>query len=98
MDTTVVSEPNIPVVMELPSSLVERAERLVERGLARDRDALLTAAIEDFIARLEERLTVDAELLAMANDAEFQALNLRIAEEFAGSDYQALQEGEDEAR
>ena len=88
----------IQLVVTMPFSLLERAQRLVERGYARNRDTLLAAAIEAFIAKLEERIAADAQLLAMANDPDFQSLNLKIAEEFAGSDYQALKEGEDEAR
>ena len=89
---------DIQLVISLPLQLIEKVEGLVEQGYARNRDVLLAAAIESFIVRLEERNAVDAELLAMANDPEFQSLNLQVAEEFSGSDYQALKEDEHEAR
>jgi len=76
----------IPMVISLPFELLERTERLVERGLADNRDSLLRTAIEKFIDELEERSSIDAELAAMAEDEDFQALNRQVAAEFAASD------------
>jgi metal-responsive CopG/Arc/MetJ family transcriptional regulator len=89
---------DVQLVVTLPFELLERTERLIERGYARSRDTLLATAIEHFIAQLEERIDTDAQLLAMADDQDFQTLNLQIAEEFAESDYQSLKIGDDEAR
>lgn len=88
---------DIQLVVTLPFDLLERTERLVERGYARNRDTLLTAAIEKFIAQLEEQIAVDADLLTMSADSDFQTLNLQIAEAFSESDYQALRDDENEA-
>ena len=80
---TVQRADTIPMVISLPFELLERTERLVERGLADNRDSLLRTAIEKFIDELEERSSVDAELAAMAEDEDFQALNRQVAAEFA---------------
>jgi len=81
----------IPMVISLPFELLERTERLVERGLADNRDSLLRTAIEKFIDELEERSSIDAELAAMAEDEDFQALNRQVAAEFAASDSTPIQ-------
>ncbi len=80
---TVQRADTIPMVISLPFELLERTERLVERGLADTRDSLLRTAIEKFIDELEERSSIDAELAAMAEDEDFQALNRQVAAEFA---------------
>lgn len=79
----------IQMVINLPFDLLERAERLVERGLAENRESLLRAAIERFIAELEERISIEFQFAGMADDTEFQTLNLQVAAEFAVSDYEA---------
>lgn len=95
---TVQRADTIPMVISLPFELLERTERLVERGLADNRDSLLRIAIEKFIDELEVRSSIDAELAAMADDEDFQALNRQVAAEFAASDYEALRVDENETR
>lgn len=88
----------IQTVISLPFDLLERTERLIAQGFAANRESLLQTAIEKFIADLEERISIDAQFADMAEDVAFQALNLQITEEFAGSDYEALRLIEDETR
>jgi len=73
----------------LPSDLVERAQRMVDVGLARSRNALIVAALEHFVEHLE-RQVIDAQFAAMADDEAYHTLNLDLADEFAESDWEAL--------
>jgi len=95
---TIQKADTIQMVISLPFELLERTERLVDQGLAGNREALLRAAIERFVTELEERISIETRFSEMAEDAEFQALNLQVAEEFAISDYEAFKLGENETR
>jgi len=54
---------------------------------------LITAALGYFLDYLE-RQAIDAQFAAMADDEDYHALNLVLAEEFAASDWEAFELGE----
>lgn len=89
----------VRTTVDLPSTVKERIEQALERGAAKSQNALIVRAVEQFLEDLE-RAWVDAQFAAMADDEDYQALQLRIAEEFAPADWESWQiaEAEDETR
>lgn len=79
----------------LPARLLDAADRAVRRGKARSRTDLLSRALERELAA-QRRAEIDAAFLEMANDPEYQREALRITEEFAVADWEALQLGDRE--
>lgn len=77
----------------LPADLLEAADLAVRRGLARSRGELLGRALKRELAA-QRRAAIDSAFAAMADDPEYQAEAVRIAEEFARSDWEALRIGE----
>ncbi len=73
----------------LPPTLLEAVDRAVARGLARSRGDLLSRALRREIAA-QRRADVDAAFAAMADDPDYQVEAVRIAREFAPSDWEAL--------
>jgi hypothetical protein len=76
--------------LRLPRKLYEQAKHLVERES--------TGSVNDFIVnalaaymRAIERKAIDDAFIAMAGDKQYQREALRIAEEFAVSDAEALE-------
>lgn len=84
----------VRTTLDLPRSLRQRIERAVQRGAARSQNALVTQAVAEYLARLE-REWIDDQFAQMADDAAYQSLNLQIAAEFEGSDWEALQTAEE---
>ena len=78
----------------LPRDLLARVDEAVRAGKARSRNSLVAAALEHELAAIE-RAETDAEFALMADDEEYQREALRIAEEFAVSDWEALTSGEE---
>lgn len=85
------------LTVDLPKALVERADALVRRGAARSRNRLIVQAIEAYLKQLEEAL-IDAQFAEMEHDERYIAEQLRLAQEFERSDWEALQLGEGEGR
>ncbi|HFQ92792.1 MAG TPA: CopG family transcriptional regulator [Anaerolineae bacterium] len=83
----------VRTTVTLPVELMRRSQEIVESGLVPNRNALIVAAMEHFIAELE-REEIDRQFAAMANDEAFQTLQLEVAESFADSDWEALRQGE----
>jgi len=79
----------VRTTVTLPATLVRRSKRFVEKGVVPSRNALIVAALEYFLAELEER-EIDQAFAAMAEDKEYQLLDERLAKEFAESDWEAL--------
>lgn len=79
----------------LPAELLDAADRAVRAGKARSRGDLLSRALRRELAA-ERRAEIDAAFLEMANDPEYQAEALRITEEFAIADWEALKLGDSE--
>ena len=84
---------SVRTTVTIPVDLIDRSQRFVEAGKIPSRNALIIAALEDFLDELE-RQEIDRQFELMADDADYQALNEKVAEEFADSDWQALSEVE----
>ena len=83
--------------VDLPSDLVERTQRFIETGAARSRNSVIVTALEKHLDQME-REAIDAQFAAMATDESHQRLMVSIAEEFAKSDWEALNEAEHATR
>lgn len=79
----------IRTTVKLPASLLRRSQELVDSGRIPNRNALIIAALEQFIADWE-REEIDRLFAAMADDADYQILQVDVAESFAESDWEAL--------
>lgn len=90
MQTATREKERVRTTLDLPRSFRQRIARAVERGAARSQNALVIQAIEDYLAHLE-REWIDDQFAQMADDATYQTLNLQIAAEFEGSDWEAIQ-------
>jgi metal-responsive CopG/Arc/MetJ family transcriptional regulator len=78
----------IRTTVTLPADLVDAADQAVRAGKARSRNDLLVMALRHELAA-QERMDVDADLAAMADDPELQAEAELIEREFAQADSSA---------
>ena len=83
----------VRTTVKLPQSLLERSQGFIDSGQVPNRNALIVAALERFIADLE-REEIDHQFAAMAADADYQSVQMDVAESFAESDWEAMVEGE----
>jgi metal-responsive CopG/Arc/MetJ family transcriptional regulator len=83
----------IRTTLTLPVQLLEATDRAVSEGKAKSRNEFVALAIRNQLA-LQKRAEIDASFAQMANDAEYQAEVEIINQEFAQSDWEALQLGE----
>lgn len=79
--------------LSLPVDLVKRSQHFVDDGAIPSRNALIVAALEQFLLELE-RQEIDRQFEAMADDETYQAINRQLADDFAESDWEAWVEGE----
>jgi metal-responsive CopG/Arc/MetJ family transcriptional regulator len=92
-------EPMLPkfetvrTTLTLPADLVKRSQHFIDEGAIPSRNALIVAALEQYLLELE-RQEIDRQFEAMAADERYQALNQQIADDFAESDWDTLVEGE----
>lgn len=80
---------SVRTTVTLPANLLEWSQKFVDKGSAPNVNALIVRVLERFLIELE-RQEVDQQLVAMADDFRFQELGVAIAEEFADSDWEAL--------
>ena len=73
----------------VPEELLVLADQAVREGRARSRAELLARALRREFAA-QRRATVDAAFSRMADDPEYQAEALRVAEEYAAADWEAI--------
>ena len=83
----------VRTTLTLPVDLLERSQHFVDGGVIPSRNALIIAALEQYLLELE-RLEIDRQFQAMAEDDAYQAMNQQISEAFAESDWEALVEDE----
>jgi len=83
----------VRTTLTLPADLIKRSQHFIDGGLIPNRNALIVAAVEQFLLELE-RQEIDRQFEAMAGDASYQALNQQLVDEFEESDWEALAEGE----
>jgi metal-responsive CopG/Arc/MetJ family transcriptional regulator len=79
--------------LALPADLLAAVDDAVRQGKARSRNEFVALALRKLLEE-QERMRIDAEFALMAEDEEYLAEARRIAEEFAVSDWEALQIGE----
>ena len=83
----------VRTTLTLPIDLIERSKHFIDRGALPSRNALIVAALEQYLLELEQQ-EIDQQFEAMAEDQDYQAMNEQLAEAFAESDWDALTEGE----
>ena len=79
----------VRTTVNLPVALLNRSQTLVEQGLIPNRNSLIIIAMEQYIVELENKV-IDTQILKMADDPAYLALNEQIATEFEESDWEAL--------
>jgi metal-responsive CopG/Arc/MetJ family transcriptional regulator len=89
-------DPTTRTTIALPAGLLAATDRAVTAGKAKNRTELITRAIQRELA-LIRRAEIDADLLEMAQDAEYQAEVLQLESEFAVAQWEALQTIETQA-
>lgn len=83
----------ILTTLTLPAELLEAADKAVQQGLARSRNEFVALALRHELAA-QKRAEIDAAVAAIADDKEYQAEAMTIADQFAHADWEALQIGE----
>lgn len=83
----------VRTTLTLPVDLIKRSQHFIDSGLIPSRNALIIAALEQYLLDLE-RQEIDRQFEAMADDDAYQAMNQQISEAFAESDWDALVEDE----
>ena len=89
MITTLTQFETMRTTVTIPTSLMQRSQHFLDQGVVPNRNALVVAALEHFLAELE-RQEIDHQFAAMADDGEYQAMNEQLAESFGASDWEAL--------
>ncbi len=79
----------IRTTVTIPTSLMQRSQHFLDKGIVPNRNALVVAALERFLAELEHQ-EIDRQFAAMADDVEYQAWNEQMAESFGASDWETL--------
>ncbi|MBV6622171.1 MAG: CopG family transcriptional regulator [Rivularia sp. (in: Bacteria)] len=72
--------------------IIEATDRAINEGKAKSRNQFVARAIRNELAA-QKRAEIDAEFAQMANDTEYQSDTEIINQEFAQSDWEALQLG-----
>jgi len=85
--------------VRLPKRLYEQARSVVEKGAtdAKSLNDFIVIAIKTYL-KIYERKQIDAAFAGMAQDARYQKEAKMLAEEFAYSDWEALQLEEKDLR
>jgi metal-responsive CopG/Arc/MetJ family transcriptional regulator len=77
----------VRTTVDLPRDLLDRSRSIVDRKLAKNQNVLFTAALAEYLDRLDQQ-AIDDQFAGMAHDAAYQELNRHLVEEFASADYQ----------
>ena len=89
------------MTVELPSDLIEAADRAVKAGHAQSRDDLVAVALRRELRQLTRshsigRAELEAAFARMATDTEAQAEALQLDREFATASWEAFRSAEDD--
>lgn len=79
----------IRTTITLPMPLVARSQEWVDKGTVPNRNALIVAALEQFLDELE-RKEIDRQFASMADDEAYRALSVELVAEFAESDWETV--------
>ncbi|GJM42639.1 MAG: hypothetical protein DHS20C20_29210 [Ardenticatenaceae bacterium] len=88
------NQKTVRTTVTLPEELLKRSQKLIDRGQLPNRNVLIVSALERFLEELE-REEIDRQFAAMAQDGTYQAMQTNVAEAFAESDWEALNDGEE---
>ncbi|MCB0194161.1 MAG: CopG family transcriptional regulator [Anaerolineae bacterium] len=83
----------VRTTLTLPADLIKRSQHFVDEGFIPSRNALIIAALEQYLIELE-RQEIDRQFEALADDEAYQTMNEQLAESFAESDWDTLVENE----
>ena len=83
----------VRTTVALPAVLLQAADQAVREGKAKSRNDLLAAALRRELAAIK-RAAIDAAFAEMGHDEAYQKLARQLTEEFAISDWEAFQLGE----
>jgi len=83
----------VRTTLTLPVDLIKRSQHFIDEGIIPSRNALIVAALEQYLLELE-RQEIDRQFEVMADDDAYQVMNQQISEAFAESDWEALVEDE----
>lgn len=76
--------------LDLPPDLLERTDEAVRLGVARSRNNLIAAALEDYLDAMDRIASIDARFAEMERDTKYREMHLALAAGFAESDVEAL--------
>ena len=79
----------VRTTITFPAELINRSQHFIDGGLVPSRNALIVAAVEQYLADLE-RQEIDRQFETMSEDADYQALNQALTESFADSDWETF--------
>ena len=88
MDTKVVR-----TTLALPADLLEQVDHAVRAGKARSRNVFVATALRHELAA-QEMAEIDAGFAGMADDEEYQAEALALAEDFTSEEWEAFLQAE----
>lgn len=80
----------VRTTLTLPSELLEATDLAVSQGKAKSRNELVAQALRHELAALR-RIEIDASLVEMVQNPDYQAEVLKIEAEFATASWEALQ-------
>lgn len=83
----------VRTTVDLPRDLLDRSRNVVDRKLAKNQNVLFTAALAEYLDRLDQQ-AIDGQFAQMAEDLAYQELNLQLVEEFAGADLATVSAGD----
>ena len=83
----------VRTTITLPAELLDATDKAVSQGKAKSRNEFVAQAILHELEALK-RAEIDAALMEMAQDPEYQAQVLQMEAEFAVASWEALQLGE----
>jgi len=83
----------VRTTVAVSADLLEAMDAIVRGGAAESRNDFLERALRNQLAAFR-RAAIDAQFAGMANDRTYQSEAEKVAEEFAGADWEALQGAE----
>ncbi|MFQ6030215.1 MAG: CopG family ribbon-helix-helix protein [Dehalococcoidia bacterium] len=88
--------PTVRTTLALPEELLRAADQAIKDGKARSRNELFVTALRHELAAME-RAEIDAAFAEMGGGGQYQEEARKISEEFAQSDWEALQRSDRQA-
>ncbi len=86
----------VRMTLALPVDLLERVDDLVRAGEARSRSAFVARAVRRDLAALEAAAAIDTDVAGMADDKEYQAEAIALAEGFGREEWEAFRRAEED--